>query len=334
MICYKSSCDRTFQHVQLVLITLLASACLAPAAQAQSPNAVAAKAAETKATVEEQFKKLEADDDAAQAEVDKWKQANTKARANGGGISEEELEKRIGAKLEPIRKTYEDFLKQHPKHAAAHLAYGCFLNERQDETGARLEWEKALDLDPNNAAIYNNLAGSYSESGPAKKAFDYFAKAIELKPTEAAYYHNFGTTLYVLRKNGMAYYGTDEQQVFAKVIELYSNAVRLDPRNLNFASDLAQTYYSIKPLPIGVALSAWTNALQAARSEPEREGIYVHLARVKMLGGELEESRTLLNLVTNQTQALAKANLLRAIKERESSREPATVPASAGEKRQ
>jgi tetratricopeptide (TPR) repeat protein len=322
--------------VQLFLTGILTWALLAQAAesQPQPKDGASVSASAAKTSFDEEFKQLEADDDAAQAEVDKWKQDNTEARANGGGISEDELEKKIRAKVEPIHKAYQNFLKQHPEHAGAHLAYGCFLNERQDETGARLEWEKALELDPQNAAIYNNLAGSYSESGPAKKAFDYFNKAIELKPTEAAYYHNFGTTLYVMRKSGMTYYGIDEQQMFAKVIELYSNAVRLDPHNLNFAADLAQTYYAIKPLPIEAALGAWTNALHAARSETEREDVYVHLARVKMLGGSLAESRALLTLVTNESDALSKANLLRAINARETSPDAATVPTSVGEKRQ
>jgi len=319
--------------VQTLLLGILAWTLASEAAEPQphQKSGTPGPLPTTKASVAEQFKKLEAADDAALAEVDQWKQENNNARANGAGISQEQLEKRIQARLEPIRKSYQEFLSQHPDHAQAHLAYGCFLNERQDETGARSEWEKALELDPQNAAIYNNLAGSYSEGGPAKKAFDYFNKAIELKPTEAAYYHNFGTTLYVLRKSGMTYYGIGEQQVFAKVIELYSNAVRLDPQNLNFAADLAQTYYSIKPLPFDAALGAWTNALRSAGSESEREGVYIHLARIKMLAGNLVEARALLNLVTNETEALPKANLLRAINAPETSPK-ASFPAPAGEK--
>jgi tetratricopeptide (TPR) repeat protein len=304
----------------LFLIGFLAVALGAKAAEAVKPqgkDGALVSLSGTNVYVEKEFGKLEADDDAAQAEVDKWKRENTEARAKGGGISDSELANRIQARVEPIRKAYQDFLSRHPDHAGAHLAYGCFLNDQQDETGARLQWEKALELDPGNAAIYNNLAGSYSEGGPAKKAFDYFNKAIELKPTEAAYYHNFGTTLYVLRKSGMTYYGVDEQQVFAKVVQLYSNAVRLNPQNLSFATDLAQTYYSFKPLPIDAALAAWTNALHTAHAETEREGVYVHLARVKMLAGSLAESRALLNLVTNESHAVPKANLLRAIDTRE-----------------
>lgn len=312
--------------MRLVLIGVLAATVAAIGAETGKSDlkpAVSPTQPVTKASVQREFAKLEAEDDAAQAEVEKWKRES--AEKQNKDQADAELEERIKARLEPIQKAYRDFLKRHPDHAGAHLAYGCFLNERQDETGARQEWERALELDPNNAAIYNNLGGSYSEGGPAKKAFDYFNKAIELQPTEAAYYHNFGTTLYVLRKSGMNYYQVDEQGVFGKIIGLYSNAVRLDPQNFSFAVDLAQTYYSLKPLPVETALASWTNALHTARAETEREETYVHLARVKMLAGELAESRALLNLVTNATQAQLKANLVRAIELREGSKTPPTA---------
>jgi Tfp pilus assembly protein PilF len=286
-------------------------------AKPELPSAALLEGSPARQGVETEFQKLESDDDAAQADVDKWKRENAEAKTKGAGLSETEFEARIRARFEPVRKAYDEFLDRHPNHAKAHLAYGCFLNEQQDETGARTEWEKALELDPQNSAIYNNLAGSYSEAGPASKAFDYFNKAIALKPTEASYYHNFGTTLYVLRKSGAKYYGVDEQAVFAKVIQLYSNAVRLDRTNFSFATDLAQTYYSLKPLPIETALVAWTNALQAARQGTQREDVLIHLARVKMLDGHLAEARALVTLVTNQSQQQLKANLIQAIEARE-----------------
>lgn len=314
----------------LVMAWFAAGAVTAGAAEASGPLPPPAAVATAVTNASLEFQQLEANDDAAQVEIDKWKRDNAEARSQGGGLSDAELDARIQTRVEPIQKAYRAFLAKYPEHAGAHLAYGCFLNERQDETGARKEWEKALELDPRNAAIYNNLAGSYSEGGPANKAFDFFNKALELKPTEAAYYHNFGTTLYVLRKSGTAYYHVDEQGVFAKIIELYSNAVRFDPQNFAFSVDLAQTYYSLKPLPFEAALKVWTNALQAAKGENDREDVYIHLARVKMLAGNLAESRGLLAGVTNQSHALLKANLIRAIESREGPEPHTTTVQPAG----
>jgi tetratricopeptide (TPR) repeat protein len=264
-----------------------------------------------------ELQKLDAADDAAQAEVDEWVRSNKQKMAEGAGLSDAELQRRISERFAPVRRGYDDFLKRYPRDAAAHLAYGNFLNARDDEHGAQAEWEKALELDTNNAAIYNNLAGRYGESGPVEKAFQYFTKAIELSPNEPVYYHNFADVLYVLRKKAVDYYHSNEQDVFGRCLVLYSNALRLDPKNFAFARDLAQTCYSIRPFPVEAALQAWTNALEIARQEDDRQDVYVHLARVKMLGGHFAESRAQLTLVTNQAWLKAKTSLLQSIEQRE-----------------
>jgi tetratricopeptide (TPR) repeat protein len=264
-----------------------------------------------------EFEKIEAADEAAQADVDKWVRENNDPKAKGNAVPAAELQRRIAARFEPINRAYEDFVRNHPADARARLGYGNFLNDRENETGAQVQWEKALELDPGNPAIYHNLANRYCEVGPADKAFEYFEKAIQLRPTDAVYYHNFGDSLYVLRKRASLHYGITEQQVFGKVLLLYSNALRFDPQNFDYARDLAQTYYSLKPLPFETALGAWTNALNVARKEIDREDACVHLARVKMLAGRFEEARSQLNGVTNENALKAKTTLLHNISERE-----------------
>lgn len=265
---------------------------------------------------EKEYAALAAEDEAAQAEVERWRLENKERLAQGRGMPAAELERRVSERMAPIGRAYLEFIRRHPKHATAHLAYGCFLNDRQDEAGAQAQWEQALALDPGNADVYHNLAGRYSEIGPSRKAFEFFAKAIKLKPAEPVYYHDFADALYVLRSHAMTNYGLSEQQVFSKALLLYSNAARLEPTNSTFAWDFAQTFYALKPLPYEQALRAWTNALASAPAEADREGVYLHLARVKMLAGRLAEARAQLNLVTNESTAKSKAALLRAIEER------------------
>jgi len=292
----------------------LAAALSASGAPAPLSNPVSAS---TNAAVDRAYQKLQADDDAAQAEVDKWTRENNALKATGGGVAEAELDQRIRQRLAPVTTEYKDFLRQHPNHAQAHLTYGCFLNDHGDELGAQAEWEKALALDPGNADIYNNLAGRYSESGPVSKAFEYYAKAIELKSNQPLYYQNFANSLYVLRKRGMAYYGLNEQQVFAKIIGLYSNSVRLDPKNFASGCDFAQTYYSMKPFPATAALNAWSNTLHSAEDQSQREFVYLHLARVQMLDGRLAEARALAEAVTSGERLVARSNLLHNIELRQ-----------------
>jgi len=276
--------------------------------------------------VEKEYQKLlEADND-AQAEVDKWIQENNEFSAKGAGIERAEMNRRVTARFAPVRKGYEDFIRQHPDHARVRVAYGSFLGDLHDEDGAQEQLEKALELNSKDPAAYNNLANIYGHTGPVKKAFEYYAKAIELKPLEPVYYHNFGTTVYLFRKDAMEFYAINEQQVFDKALELYSKALKLDPTNFPLASDVAQTYYGIKPWRTEDALKAWTNTLAVAHDEIEREGVYLHLARVKLHAGRFAEARGHINAVTNSMYAELKARLIRNVNEGENPAKDTNAP--------
>lgn len=283
-----------------------------------STSAVATNfSAESKDAVEKEYQKLMDDDDAAQAEVDQWIKDNAKFAEQGAGISREEMGRKIRARFEPIKRAYEDFLKRHPDHANARIAYGSFLGDINDEDGAQEQLEKALEIETNNPAVYNNLANIYGHHGPVKRAFEFYAKAIDLNPNESVYYHNFGTTVFLFRKDAQEYYGVNEQQVFDKALVLYSNAMRLDPTNFPLASDVAQTYYGIKPTRVDEALNSWTNALRLASDELEREGVYIHFARIKLHAGRFDEARTHLNAITNEHYNTLKQRLTKNIVELE-----------------
>ena len=280
--------------------------------------------AQTPDSVEQEFQKLMEDDDAAQEEVDQWIKGRTSE------VDTAELNMRIKARLEPVKRNYEDFLRRHPDHTRARTAYGSFLNDIHDEDGAREQLERALQSDTNNPAVYNNLANIYGHSGPVKKAFEFYQKAIELSPNEPVYFENFATTVYLFRVDAREYYNINEQEVFTKAMALYSNAMRLDPTNFTLASDVAQSYYGIKPWRFEDALKSWTNAYSLAHDELEREGVHVHFARVKIQAGRFDEARDHLNTVTNQMYADLKRRLTKVLAEKESPASTNTPPAPTG----
>ena len=153
--------------------------------------------------VEKEYQKLLETDDAAQEEVDKWIRDETAFREKGAGVPEATLRARIEQRLKAVRDAYEGFLRQHPEHARAHLAYGSFLMETHEEEEAVNQMEKARELDPKNPAAWNNLANYYGHRSPVKKAFEYYAKAIELNQNERIYYQNLATTVFLFRKDAM-----------------------------------------------------------------------------------------------------------------------------------
>ena len=290
------------------------------------PAAVSVQAPDANGPVEKEFQQLLADDDAAQAEADKWIRDNNDFTTQGAGTPKAELNQRILARFAAVRKSYDDFLQRHPDHARARLAYASFLEDIHDEEGAAAQMGKSLELDPKNPAVWNNLANYYGEHGPVEKAFDYYAKAIELNPNESVYYHNYGTTVYLFRQDAMAHFKITEQQVFDKALDLYASAMKLAPDDFPLATEIAQTYYAIQPLRTNAALKMWTNALQIAHDETEREGVQLHFARVKLMAGRLDEARDHLSAVTNGMYAELKRRLTKVLADKENAAKPANAP--------
>jgi tetratricopeptide (TPR) repeat protein len=263
--------------------------------------------------VEQEYNKLLADDDAAVAGVDQILRDNDKAKTTGGRVlNEDELGDRIQNYLAPIRKEYQDFLQRHPDHARARIAFGSFLNDIHDEDGARDQYEKAIALDPTIPAAWNNLANLYSHTGPVSKMFELYTKAIDLDPTEPVYYENLATVVYLYRVDAREYYHfTNDQPVFDKAMHLYEKALSLDPTNFALATELAQSYYGIRPTRTEDALNAWTNALKIAHTDLERQGVYIHLARFKLNAGRFAEARDDVARVTDPSLDDLKQRILR-----------------------
>jgi tetratricopeptide (TPR) repeat protein len=263
------------------------------------------------------LEKVMRDDDATMDEIDAWIQENNAFAAKGAGESKKELNKKILARLNVMRQEYTNFLNQYPTNAPAYLAYGSFLNDIGDEDGASVQYEKSRQLDPKNPAVWNDLANYYGENGPITNAFVDYARAAQLNPSEPVYYENWATTVYLFRKDAREFYGINEGQVFDKALALYQKAIKLDPDNFVLNTDYAESYYGIKPLRTNDALVAWTNALAIATNDVEREGVYVHLARVKILAGRFSEAEAQLNTITNSAYDDMKRRLQRSLLQHE-----------------
>ncbi len=200
-----------------------------------------------------------------------------------------------------------------PDSARGYLAYGSFLHDTGDEEGAHVQYENSKQLDPKNPAVWNQLANYYGEFGELTNAFADYTEAIRLDPTEPVYYQNFATTVYLYRTDARKFYGINEQQVFDKALGLYRQAMKLAPDDLVLATDYAESYYGIRPLRTNDALVAWTNCLNLAQDDNEREGILVHLARVKISAGFYDEAQAELDALTNRAFADIRTRLVRSL---------------------
>jgi tetratricopeptide (TPR) repeat protein len=287
--------------------------------------------AEATDPVSRELRRIMAEDDAAQAEVDSWIQSATNPPGSAA------LKARIADRFAPVRRAYETFLAAHPTHAKGLLAYGSFLNDLGEEEQAERYWQRALQADPTDAAAWNNLANFYGHNGSATKAFDYYARAMELDPDEPIYHQNFATTLFLFRRDATNHFKLTEADVFAKSFALYRKAMELDPGNFLLATDYAQSYYALKPGPAAdadgqrrarekladEAIAAWRLALKLAPGDMERQGVQVHFARWLINSDRFDEARRTLDAVTNGVFAANKKALLKKISNREAALDPA-----------
>ncbi len=282
---------------------------LATNSQAQS-NSAAEKSGDS-LLVENEYRRVLLDDDAAEKDVLGWLDSADASGKDGGSQSRGTLNLKVQQRMDGIKKEYQDFIERHPKHVEARLAFGSFLNDNKDDEGAAAQWEIARQLAPSNPAAWNNLANYYGHRSPVKKAFEYYGKAIELNPSESVYYHNLATTVYLFRKDAREYYHLEEQQVFDKALALYRQAVKLDPDNFVLFTDYAETFYGTNPPRWKDGLEAWTEALKIAHDEIEREGVRIHLARIHLKLGDYDQTRANLDLVTNAHYLEMKQRLTR-----------------------
>src|SRR5271165_1018920 len=121
---------------------------------ARPSTGISVKAANPNDPVEQEVDQLMEQDDAAQAEVDKWIRENNDFAAKGAGLPREEMRRRIQDRLAPVDKAYQDFIQRHPNHSRARVAYASFLGDTKSEDAAEEQLDKALAVDTNNPAIY------------------------------------------------------------------------------------------------------------------------------------------------------------------------------------
>jgi tetratricopeptide (TPR) repeat protein len=256
------------------------------------------------ALIAAEYRELLELDDAALQEVDDWIRESNATNDGVDDISLISLPARIEQRLKPVRAAYDAFIQKHPKHVGVRLAYASFLTDRGDEVLAAPHLMKATELNPENPAAWNNLGNHYGHLGPVIKAFECYEKAIKLNPNAAVYFHNYGTTVYLFRKDAMKHFDMSESEVFDKALKLYRKALEKEPRNFDLAEDIAQTYYGIrnKAVPPRMsrpdeALKAWAYALKIAPGEHERQGVYIHLARIHLQIDQVAEARLALDKV-------------------------------------
>lgn len=241
---------------------------------------------------EKELEKILQADNAAITQITSWIH-NNMDRIQENDTEREALALRIRDQLNPIRQQYLAFLKRHPNHARARVAYGSFLTHIDHRQGAIAQWKAALQADPRNAAALNNLAthlGTLAlQTGQTRgiqEAFRALDKAIQLHPKEPLYRHNIATLLCSFRQPAARYYKLKPQQITQKAIGEYDAALKLNPTRFEYAADRAETFLDLTPFPHEQAIQAWQSALTIAQTPDERDWAHLQTAIAHYKGGQ------------------------------------------------
>ena len=111
----------------------------------------------------------------------------------------------------------------------AHYKMGCNLQEKNKHRLAIEEFNRAVQIDPSNAAAYNGLGVSLDATEDYKKAVGAYASAIKIDP-------NLG---YVFNNLGYSYLLQDRPDL---AIAYFKQAVALDGTNQRYANNLGLAY--------------------------------------------------------------------------------------------
>lgn len=106
---------------------------------------------------------------------------------------------------------------------------GALLSVYGNQDAAVGAFQKAIELEADNAEAHFNLGMAYTEMDEYEKALDAMSRAIELKPGVSRYYYGRG---WVHIRSGNRYYGMEDMQIAAELSDRYARKFieEIDPR--------------------------------------------------------------------------------------------------------
>ncbi len=118
------------------------------------------------------------------------------------------------------------WLKEHPKDVAFRMYLGDLATARKNYAQAVSHYQGALNLQPNNALILNNLAWTLGQT-KSPKAIEYAEKANRIAPNQPAF---MDTLAMLLAEKGQ----------YEKAVELLNSALKQAPQAANIQLNLAK----------------------------------------------------------------------------------------------
>ncbi len=188
----------------------------------------------------------------------------------------------LGLRTRRVESAYRRFLRRHPAHTRARVAFGNFLVDDDREAAAVREWEAALAADPNSAVAHNNVGQHLLHRGEIGEGLRYLERAMELEPQSAVYYYTWASAMFAYRQDTKAQYGWGTDEITERALAAFRKARDLAPRDFTYSNAYAEMFYFTPQPNWEEAYEAWRFCLDQPLAELDRERTCGRLARVCM----------------------------------------------------
>ena len=175
-------------------------------------------------------------------------------------------------RLDEAIAEFQKAIELKPDDPDAHRNLGTVYGEQGKEEEAAAAYEKAIELDPDFGEAYGDLAGIYTRLGRLSEAVAAGEKAIELAPDYAMAYNNLG----------FAYY---TQGMLEEAIAEYKEAIQINPDFGKAHDNLGVAYMMQDQLDEAIA-----EFKEVIRINPDHVGGHVNLGAAYYNQGRLEEA--------------------------------------------
>lgn len=192
---------------------------------------------------------------------------------------------------------YERLLRDNPKFALGHAAYGGLLGKvgMRKESAAMLL--KANQLDSDIPFVKNQLGNYMAEEGKPLEAAPYFLAAIKLAPNEPLYHYQIATLLVEARDDFLRSGEWTREGLDQAMTNGFKRAAELAPDRFEFGYRYAESFYDLAKPDWDMALKLWAALEDKAPTPIERQTMRLHAANILIKQGKFDHARSLIATV-------------------------------------
>ncbi|GMV92003.1 MAG: hypothetical protein AMXMBFR82_17810 [Candidatus Hydrogenedentota bacterium] len=198
-----------------------------------------------------------------------------------------------------LDKMYSKVLEHYSKNARALNYYGEFLYDHRGETAGALRlWLLSAAEDSTLSLPHNNLAIHYTHTGNYERGLAEYEKALELEPDNADFLFNLAQMYLINWPQIKEIKKWDDAKVFKEAMKLSKEAAELRPTDYQLQQDYAVNFFAAERFNIEPdwkeAAEAWEEARKRATDLPNVFFSWLNEARAWLEVPEYEKAITCL----------------------------------------